>query len=176
MLRNYKIILLIAVILSISVTGCSQRGGIFGDSDEEKAIKGIELIAQRLNQYFEKNGEYPEDIYKLREEGFLSTFPANPYVEGNKKMIKVKVSVPVAGDFSYLKIYRDSGSNEIMYYVLILWGPAGHKNKDVLDATFDYGNFKFTAWDDKPDGKPDRYLKIIKSELQIKEMDAETEE
>ena len=174
MLRNYKMVLFIMVILSISFIGCSERGGIFTNKKED-AIRGIDLIAGRLNQYFEKNGEYPEDIYQLKEEGFLSAFPFNPYVEGNKAMIKVKVSAPSTGDFSYLKIYRDSDSDEIMYYVLILWGPSGHENKDVLDANFDYGNFKFTTWDDKPDGKPDRYLKIIKSELQLKPASAEEE-
>jgi hypothetical protein len=176
MLKKYEIAILIAVMLSILFSGCSERGGILGDSDKEIAIQGIDKIAQRLNNYFVQKGEYPEDVMQLKEEGFLSRFPQNPYFEGNKGMIPVKVAVPSAGDFSYIKIYRDAGSSEIMYYILILWGPRDHKGEDFFDASFDYDTYKFTTWDIKPDGTPDRHLKMIKSELQLKTAEPGEEE
>lgn len=153
---------------------CSERGGLFEDK-EAKAIEGLELIAERLNNYFDVEGNYPEDISILKDEGFLSRFPFNPYVEGNKEMIQVKVSTPATGEFSYLKIYKDANSTEIMYYVLILWGEANHKGEDILDGAFDYDNFRFTGWESKPDGSPDRLLKLIKSELRTKPASAERE-
>ena len=173
-LKTNRIVIFTLVILCIAAISCSERGGVFEDK-EAKAIEGLELIGERLNNYFDKEGNYPEDISILKDEGFLSRFPFNPYVEGNKEMIQVRVSTPTAGDFSYLKIYKDDNSTEIMYYVLILWGEANHKGEDILDGAFDYDNFKFIGWESKPDGSPDRILKIIKSELRVKPASAERE-
>lgn len=173
--KTNKIVIFTLVILCIASISCSERGGGVFEDKEAKAIEGLELIAGRLDNYFDKEGNYPDDISILKDEGFLSRAPFNPYVEGNKEMIQVRVSVPATGDFSYLKIFKDANSSEIMYYVLILWGEANHKGEDILDGAFDYDNFKFTGWDSKPDGSPDRILKIIKSELRAKSVSTEEE-
>jgi hypothetical protein len=168
----FKISVLIAIGLSVIILACSQRTGLFVNK-KEIAIENIDGIARELNAYFDKLGEYPEDITALKERGFFKRFPLNPYRDDPAEMMEVKVSTPTAGDFSYIKIYRERFSEEIMYYLLILWGPADVENTDVIDASFDYEQAHLTEWYDMPDGKPDRYLKIIMGELRL--MPAESE-
>jgi len=162
---NFPIIF-IAVILSATLLLSCGRGGMFEDK-EKLALENINIMAKGLDSYFDKYGKYPEDITVLKDMGFLPQFPFNPFQEGNVQMMQVPVSTPVPGDFSYLKIYRGRFSDEIMYYVLILWGPSGTKGADVLDGAYDYDDTHLTGWEEMPDGFPDPYLTLIKSQLRL---------
>jgi hypothetical protein len=158
--------LVVVFFIALNILACG-RGGVF-ENKKEVSIENIGRIAAAINAYFDRFGQYPEDINLLKEKGFLSRFPFNPYRDGNVEMTQVKVSTPVPGDFSYLKIYRERFSDEVMYYILILWGPPGTANSDVLDAAFNYDDPHLTEWVGMPDGKSDDYLTIIKSELRLK--------
>jgi len=162
---SFAIRISLLLLLALNFLACG-RGGVFEDKNKV-AMENINRIADGANAYFDKFGVYPEDINALKDKGFLSRFPFNPYRKGNSEMMAVRVSTPVPGDFSYLKIYRDRGSDEIMYYVLILWGLPGTKSPDVLDAAYNYDDTHLTEWIDMPDGKSDPYLTIIKSDLRL---------
>jgi hypothetical protein len=164
--HNIAIVLIVLFCLAINFLGCDRRKGLFVNK-AELAKRGIHKIADGLDAYFDRFGHYPEDIYKLREKGFLSRFPSNPYQKEGTQMMQVKMGAPVAGDFTYLKIYRERFSDEIMYYILILWGPDGYENEDVLDASYNYEQAHLTEWIDMPDGTPDPYLTIIKGQLRL---------
>ncbi len=163
--KIFPITIIIAIFCATLLISCG-RGSTFEDKNQI-AIDNINKIAQGLDAYWDKFGAYPEDINVLKTEGFLTRFPFNPYQKEGTQMMQVPVATPLPGDFSYLKIYRGRFSNEIMYYVLILWGPKGTKGEDIFDNAYDYDNTHLTNWENMPDGTPDPYLVIIKSQLRL---------
>ena len=171
--RNKLLFILMAIITScLLINGCSERDGVFVD-EKEIARENLGHIAYALNRYFDKFSEYPEEIMMLKEKGFLNRFPFNAFRGRDTQMIKVKVSAPVAGDFSYLKIYRNKKSDQIMRYVLILWGEEGTRGKDILDPNYDYERAHLTSWTELSDGQPDPYIDIILGELRMIIVDEE---
>ncbi len=161
---SLPVLLIILFALNIA---CSKSGGLF-DNRKELALRNMDRIERELNAYYDKFGVYPDNLDVLREKGFISRFPMNPYSDDKSQLKQVRMDEPSPGDFTYLKIYHDRFSDEIMYYVLILWGPENYKNEDIFDASYDYEIAHLTTWYNMPDGKPDHYLKIIKSELRMK--------
>ncbi len=127
--------------------------------NSEHLKDNLDQIMDGLKDYSHEHGTFPRDPQLLIDEGFLTSFPKNPY--HNRNMKPRSPSQPFTGDFTYLPLFDDRG--KITGCVLVGYGPNLNGGRDIFTKGHDY--FHLTSFKPEPDGHPDGVLHVLISQL-----------
>ena len=120
----------------------------------------LELIMTSIKSYAREHDTMPATLQSLIDEGYITSFPDNPYHE--RRMQLRKPGESFAGDFSYIPIFDDTG-RRVWGCILVGYGPNPNKGADIFTRGKSYDNIiQFTT---EPDGKPDGVIQILQAEI-----------
>ncbi len=150
LLALYLLLMVALAFPLFSIIRAKQRADRF-----ENSMNGL---MDKLDAYADANGFFPDEIYDLINEGFITAYPQNPYQE---RLMKPRdAGSAFAGDFTYIPVYDDTGRAKGC--VLVGYGPNPDRGKDIFTKGNDYS--RLSEFHPEPDGKPDGVVIILHSE------------